>query len=175
MRHKSDAGCTAAVQRRRCCKKKKSRDEKKKGSSFLSFLFIYGAGEESRTLDLYLGKVSLYQLSYSRMECVWRRGSGSNRRRRLCRPLHNHFATPPGDTCNCCQLRPFYQPASKENFEVFSADANSHNEKRKLLRLPLVFWSGRRVSNSRPIPWQGIALPTELLPHQQQNAIIGSP
>jgi hypothetical protein len=26
-------------------------------------------------------------------------------------------------------------------------------------------WSGRRVSNSRPIPWQGIALPTELLPH----------
>ena len=27
----------------------------------------FGAGEESRTLDLYLGKVSLYQLSYSRI------------------------------------------------------------------------------------------------------------
>ena len=27
-----------------------------------------GAGEESRTLDLYLGKVSLYQLSYSRIQ-----------------------------------------------------------------------------------------------------------
>ena len=27
----------------------------------------YGAGKEARTLDLYLGKVSLYQLSYSRM------------------------------------------------------------------------------------------------------------
>jgi hypothetical protein len=27
-----------------------------------------GAGEESRTLDLNLGKVALYQLSYSRME-----------------------------------------------------------------------------------------------------------
>jgi hypothetical protein len=26
-----------------------------------------GAGKEARTLDLYLGKVSLYQLSYSRM------------------------------------------------------------------------------------------------------------
>ncbi len=26
------------------------------------------------------------------------------------------------------------------------------------------FWSGRRVSNSRPQPWQGCALPTELLP-----------
>ena len=29
-----------------------------------------------------------------------------------------------------------------------------------------LFWSGRRVSNSRPQPWQGCALPTELLPHQ---------
>ena len=28
----------------------------------------FGAGEESRTLDLNLGKVALYQLSYSRME-----------------------------------------------------------------------------------------------------------
>ena len=26
-------------------------------------------------------------------------------------------------------------------------------------------WSGIRGSNSRPIPWQGIALPTELIPH----------
>ncbi|MFM2409022.1 MAG: hypothetical protein RL358_1764, partial [Pseudomonadota bacterium] len=26
----------------------------------------FGAGKEVRTLDLYLGKVSLYQLSYSR-------------------------------------------------------------------------------------------------------------
>lgn len=34
-------------------------------------------------------------------------------------------------------------------------------------------WSGRRVSNSRPQPWQGCALPTELLPrHQQQASII---
>jgi len=27
-------------------------------------------------------------------------------------------------------------------------------------------WSGIRGSNSRPIPWQGIALPTELIPHK---------
>jgi hypothetical protein len=33
-------------------------------------------------------------------------------------------------------------------------------------QLPFQFWSGRRVSNSRPQPWQGCALPTELLPHQ---------
>jgi hypothetical protein len=33
-----------------------------------------GAGEESRTLDLYLGKVSLYQLSYSRKNLEARAG-----------------------------------------------------------------------------------------------------
>ena len=27
-----------------------------------------------------------------------------------------------------------------------------------------VFWSGKRDSNSRPQPWQGYALPTELFP-----------
>src|SRR5579863_10272139 len=31
-------------------------------------------------------------------------------------------------------------------------------------KTPLQIWSGRRVSNSRPQPWQGCALPTELLP-----------
>ena len=36
----------------------------------------YGAGKEVRTLDLYLGKVSLYQLSYSR---IFTGGLGRNR------------------------------------------------------------------------------------------------
>src|SRR6187551_624223 len=36
---------------------------------------------------------------------------------------------------------------------------------RVALRSPRKIWSGRRVSNSRPQPWQGCALPTELLPH----------
>lgn len=35
----------------------------------------------------------------------------------------------------------------------------------KKLPLLLEFWSGKRVSNSRPQPWQGCALPTELFPH----------
>ena len=38
---------------------------RKKGSR--SFPCEYGAGKESRTLDLNLGKVALYQLSYSRI------------------------------------------------------------------------------------------------------------
>jgi hypothetical protein len=38
----------------------------KKGKHWAS-LSEYGAGKESRTLDLNLGKVALYQLSYSRI------------------------------------------------------------------------------------------------------------
>ena len=34
----------------------------------LPFFLRFGAGKESRTLDLNLGKVALYQLSYSRVE-----------------------------------------------------------------------------------------------------------
>src|SRR3972149_7062665 len=41
----------------------------------------------------------------------------------------------------------------------------------KLNAFPRI-WSGRRVSNSRPQPWQGCALPTELLP-QNELRIIG--
>ena len=59
-----------------------------------------GAGNEARTRDPDLGKVVLYQLSYSRLGVV-----------------------------------------------------------------TFKFWSGKRGSNSRPRPWQGRALPTELFPH----------
>ncbi len=38
----------------------------------MSFPFLeFGAGEESRTLDLNLGKVALYQLSYSRIASLY--------------------------------------------------------------------------------------------------------
>ncbi len=44
------------------------RDTAKSPSPGWAFCFEnHGAGKEGRTLDLYLGKVSLYQLSYSRM------------------------------------------------------------------------------------------------------------
>ena len=38
-------------------------------------------------------------------------------------------------------------------------DGKEHGERK--------IWSGRRVSNSRPQPWQGCALPTELLPQRE--------
>ena len=40
----------------------------KKGSPGASLFTEYGAGNEARTRDLNLGKVALYQLSYSRVE-----------------------------------------------------------------------------------------------------------
>ncbi len=40
--------------------------EKRKRGIGRCFLFVFGAGDESRTRDLNLGKVALYQLSYSR-------------------------------------------------------------------------------------------------------------
>ena len=100
--------------------------EMKKGSMPLPLLLKTGAGDESRTRDLNLGKVALYQLSYSRR--FWRREAESNRRKRICNPVHSHFAIAPS-------------------------------------------WSGRRVSNSRPQPWQGCALPTELLPHLRSRIL----
>ena len=42
-----------------------------------------------------------------RSACNWRRRSESNRRTRLCRPLHNHSATPPGDVLlDCIRIQP---------------------------------------------------------------------
>src|SRR5450830_497374 len=42
----------------------------------------------------------------------------------------------------------------------------------RLIADVLEFWSGRRVSNSRPQPWQGCALPTELLPHWSFHLLL---
>ena len=55
----------------------------------------------------------------------------------------------------------------------------ARNEKRTLRSFfnqpardePINNWSGRRVSNSRPQPWQGCALPTELLPRFRSRTI----
>ena len=67
----------------------------------------------------------------------WRRDPESNWARRICNPLHNRFAIAP---------------------------KNSDKKGKHLLPFSKT-WSGKRGSNSRPIPWQGIALPTELIPH----------
>jgi hypothetical protein len=70
----------------------------------------------------------------------WRRGPESNWALRICNPVHNRFATAP--------LNPGI--LAKKGSRSFPLQKT---------------WSGRRGSNSRPQPWQGCALPTELLPH----------
>ena len=117
----------------------------KKGKANRAFPFLYfGAAEESRTLDLYLGKVSLYQLSYCRKTF-----GGASRSRT---DLH-------GFAIRC--ITALLSRLSENVFYNFG----------KALRLYPKIWSGRRVSNSRPIPWQGIALPTELLPRETERAL----
>ena len=91
-----------------------------------------GAGNESRTRDLNLGKVALYQLSYSRVYCFCAAGAGNESRTR---------------DLNLGKVALYQLSYSR-------------------VVLPLCCWSGKRVSNSRPQPWQGCALPTELFPHQ---------
>ena len=67
--------------------------------------------------------------AFCHVERKARRESESNRRPRLCRPLHDHSAIPPKQRgkARCGRLR----------------------------HLPSRIWSGKRVSNSRPQPWQG--------------------
>gem|GEM_PF-3557259 len=100
-----------------------------------------GAGEESRTLDLNLGKVALYQLSYSRLGVLLTTlASWSGRRVSNSRPQ-------PWQGC------------------ALPTELLPHGVLHHQLTTDAPEWSGRRVSNSRPQPWQGCALPTELLPH----------
>ena len=40
--------------------------------------------------------------------------------------------------------------------------------------VPFKFWSGKRDSNSRPRPWQGRALPTELFPRTSCHISMAS-
>ena len=108
-----------------------------------------GAGNEARTRDLNLGKVALYQLSYSRV--VWvlllpNTAGGLSRNRTGV----NGFAI------RCMTTLPSgLAPCSIGDSLGLSAECPRASPKT---------WSGKRGSNSRPQPWQGCALPTELFP-----------
>src|SRR5471032_1133329 len=58
------------------------------------------------------------------------------------------------------RVRPITQEESSCFMSFFRGACKKGSHSAALLQ----FWSGRRVSNSRPQPWQGCALPTELLP-----------
>jgi hypothetical protein len=115
-----------------------------------------GAGEESRTLDLNLGKVALYQLSYSRMEsyCAAPASSVMSGAGEESRTLDLNlgkvalYQLSYSRVAGTCDYLRFFT-AFQDNLFITTICKR---------------WSGRRVSNSRPQPWQGCALPTELLP-----------
>jgi hypothetical protein len=115
-----------------------------------------GAGEESRTLDLNLGKVALYQLSYSRIGVL------------LVTALLPQRNTGAGEESRTLDLNlgkvALYQLSYSRMLETTIIAEISLLSKTSLLETAWQTWSGRRVSNSRPQPWQGCALPTELLP-----------
>ncbi len=112
---------------------------------------LLGAGDESRTRDLNLGKVALYQLSYSRIVLHLQRFAIQHAARKIWsgRRVSNSRPQPWQGCALPTELLPHVSCI---------CSALPYNT------LPEKIWSGRRVSNSRPQPWQGCALPTELLP-----------
>ena len=96
---------------------------------------LHIGGNETRTRDPDLGKVVLYQLSYSRnmdcLEAVLMIGAG------------NETRTRDPDLGKVVLYQLSYS-------RIGTSSAN--------------ILSGKRDSNSRPRPWQGRALPTELFP-----------
>jgi hypothetical protein len=97
------------------------------------------------------------------VEGYWRRGSESNRRPRLCRPLHNHSATPPLLPQPDGLVAPLQCSRETEKLKRengFSAKAHELHTMALCERIHFPCnWSGKRGSNSRPQPWQGCALP----------------
>ena len=108
---------------------------------------MIGAGNETRTRDPDLGKVVLYQLSYSRngislTHIYWTLFGAGNETRTRDPDLGKVV---------------LYQLSYSRNRMSSASD-----------------WSGKRDSNSRPRPWQGRALPTELFPHRNITYIFWS-
>lgn len=93
----------------------------------------------------------------------WRPGSELNRRTRICSPLHNHSATRPvtgiRGTWIGSGILSYSKPVHARGPET------TRPRERGLVRN----WSGKRDSNSRPRPWQGRALPTELFPLRNRH------
>ena len=121
----------------------------------------------------------------------WRREAESNRPGRICSPLHNRFAIAPCSFQPECRIFPADYKSIDTSTRVAEVIKPGHLtpttlgqqqyssvrlKRESRIQLSLLrtrrakprpsgkIWSGRRDSNSRPQPWQGCALPTELLP-----------
>ena len=122
------------------------------------------AENETRTRDPNLGKVVLYQLSY------FRKISEEEETRT---PTSQLTLPPQSSASTNSATSPVMFCSSFPCSSCPEQDSNLHVVKHshlKRARLPFrhlglgKFLSGKRDSNSRPQPWQGCALPTELFP-----------
>ena len=98
--------------------------------------------------------------------CVWRPRRESNPSKRICNPVHNQSATRPvtgRKHIACADQMPVPHLVQK----------NKTPRTGFCLTVPILLerriWSGKRDSNSRPRPWQGRALPTELFPQRKRH------
>jgi hypothetical protein len=66
-------------------------------------------------------------------------------------------------TLRYAHLAPDYKRAAITRLDT-SMDTRHEKRVTEYAATPRFTWSGTRVSNPRPSPWQGDALPTELVP-----------
>ena len=100
----------------------------------------------------------------------WRLGPESNRRTRICNPLHHHSATQPlvvvsTDNVEMSSLADLIAGLKKQMPRTASRPRHPCNPW-PALPTNCGIWSGKPGSNRRPQPWQGCALPTELFPRE---------
>ncbi len=71
-----------------------------------------------------------------------------------------------GTRCSHIMLPPVLYKTGRPKTRKQKTSAGRYclSRRRGLLPVQQKFWSGKRDSNSRPRPWQGRALPTELFP-----------
>ena len=67
---------------------------------------------------------------------------------------------------------PFHHPGGGNKVNSNRSICTTNRRKQKKPAIFRRLWSGKRDSNSRPRPWQGRALPTELLPHFNFRTVV---
>ncbi len=116
-----------------------------------------GAGDGIRTRDNHLGKVALYQLSYSRSILYLVPEAGLEPARdRISRDFKSLVSTNSTTPARLFLI-------SGGDTRIRTGDGDFADLCLTTWRCRLL-WSGRRDSNPRQPPWQGGALPAELLP-----------
>ena len=146
----------------------------------------HGAGDEARTRDIQLGRLKLYQLSYSRLIYhTWYSVLMPRIHKNHCRPVEMKFrmCSDPGGS-HVVRNDPengylLHQLVLREWW--WGEDSNLRRLCRQIYSLfPLaarephhgVNWSQRRDSNPRPTDYKSVALPAELRWHQLHKRLI---